>query len=137
MVDTSVFVSALRSARGKNRAVLRLCLTGECEPLMGTSLFFEFEDVTKREKLFRDCPISQKDRETLFHAFLSVCRWTHVYYLWRPNLPDEADNQVLELALAGGARALVTNNIKHFKRGELLFPEIEILRPGEFVQEVT
>jgi hypothetical protein len=25
-------------------------------------------------------------------AFLSVCHWQKVYYAWRPNLPDEADN---------------------------------------------
>jgi hypothetical protein len=33
-------------------------------------------------------------------------------FLWRPNLPDEADNHVIELAVAGGASAVVTNNVR-------------------------
>jgi hypothetical protein len=45
-----------------------------------------------------------------------------VYYLWRPNLPDEADNHLIELALAGGADTIVTNNLRDVSRGELTFP---------------
>ncbi len=30
-----------------------------------------------------------------------------VYYGWRPNLPDEGDNHLIELALAGSAQAIV------------------------------
>ncbi|MDD5028207.1 MAG: PIN domain-containing protein [Rhodoferax sp.] len=37
------------------------------------------------------------------------CRLTEIYYLWRPNLRDEADNHVLELAVAAGAQAIITN----------------------------
>lgn len=137
VVDTNVFVAAVRSAKGSNRDILRLCLNYRCEPLMGTSLFLEFEDVMGRESLFRECPISSRERDNLFRAFLSVCRWTHVYYSWRPNLGDEGDNHVLELALAGGAQTIVTNNIKDFKGGELAFPEVRILRPNEFIKETS
>ena len=136
VVDTSVLVAAVRSARGRNREVIRLCLKGVLEPLMGTSLYLEIEDVLRRSELFSTCPISDKDREALFRAFLSVCRWTHVYYLWRPNLADEGDNHILELAVAGGAEIVVTNNMKHLESGELQFPEIKILRPNELVKEM-
>jgi hypothetical protein len=34
-----------------------------------------------------------------------------VYFLWRPNLPDEADNHLIELALAGAAQTIVTHNL--------------------------
>ena len=136
VVDTSVFISALRSARGKNRDIIRLCLQRELRPLIGTSLFMEMEDVIGRTELFTDCPISDHERKALFYAFISVCQWTHVYYLWRPNLSDEGDNHVMELAVAGGAEAIVTNNLKHFKSGELLFPEIKIMRPSEYIKEL-
>jgi predicted nucleic acid-binding protein len=88
-----------------------------------------------RHEVFKDCPVGKADRMILFKAFLSVCRWTQVYYLlWRPNLPDEDDNHVIELALAGGATVLVTNNIRDFRAGELRFPEVRVMRPDEFLK---
>ena len=29
--------------------------------------------------------IITSERESLLNAFIAVCRWIHVYYLWRPN----------------------------------------------------
>jgi predicted nucleic acid-binding protein len=94
----------------------------------------EYEDVMSRDDMFEGSPVGRTDRMTLFRAFLSACRWTQVYYLWRPNLPDEDDNHVFELALAGGAAVLVTNNVRDFRSSELKFPEIRVLRPHEFVK---
>jgi predicted nucleic acid-binding protein len=57
-----------------------------------------------------------------------------VYYLWHPNLPDEADNHLVELAVAGGADAIVTNNVSDVQTGELLFPHRQILTPARFLK---
>jgi predicted nucleic acid-binding protein len=65
---------------------------------------------------------------------MATCRWTHVYYLWRPNLPDEADNHILELAVAGNATAVITHNTRDFNRGELIFPDIQILKPNQLLE---
>jgi predicted nucleic acid-binding protein len=59
-----------------------------------------------------------------------------VYYLWRPNLPDEADNHLIELALAGGAEYLLTHNVRDFARPELRFPLLKIRTPSQFLREV-
>lgn len=66
---------------------------------------------------------------------MAVCRWIHIYYLWRPNLKDEDDNHVLELAVAGNAKAIVTKNTKDFKNGQLFFPNIHILKPEQLLGE--
>ena len=58
-----------------------------------------------------------------------------VYYLWRPTLPDEADNHVVELAVAGGAEVIVTHNTRDFVRAELHFPGLRVLRPDELIAE--
>lgn len=59
-----------------------------------------------------------------------------VHFLWRPNLPDESDNHVVELAVAGGAEAIVTKNVRDFQRSELLFPALRILRPEALIKEI-
>lgn len=134
VVDTNVFIAALLSPAGENRDVLRACLQSRAQPLMGAALFHEYEDVMGRPDLMKKCPLPPQKRQTLFEAFLSVCEWVKVYYLWRPNLPDEGDNHLVELAIAGGADVIVTNNVRDVRRGELSFPSLRILTPAELLQ---
>ena len=79
--------------------------------------------------------MDREEREALLNAFLSVCTWQTVYYSWRPNLPDEADNHLVELAVAGRAEAIVTWNTQDFQRAELRFPEMHIVRPNDCLEE--
>jgi predicted nucleic acid-binding protein len=102
---------------------------------MGTTLFLEYEAVMARESLFATCRLTSEEREALLDAFLSVCHWQRVYYAWRPNLPDEADNHLIELAVAGGATIIVTYNTQDFERAELHFPGLRIVRPAALVSE--
>jgi len=133
VLDTSVFVTALRSEGGASRAVLRLCLKRRCQPLMGEKLLNEFEAVLGRSGLFRSSPLTPRERGEMLDAFLSVCEWVRVFYLWRPNLPDEGDNHLIELAVAGAARTLVTQNVRDVRGGELRFPQLRIETPAEFM----
>ncbi len=135
VIDTNIFVSALMNNGGAPRQIIRLCLLGQLAPLMGNALFNEYEDVCAREDLFAGRILSPAERDELLDAFLSCCQWTPIYYLWRPNLRDEADNHLIELAVAGGAKAIVTGNKKDFARTELLFPEVEIKTAGELLME--
>ena len=136
VVDTNVITSAMLSATGSNRAVLRACLSGIVQPLIGEALFNEYEDVLARPTLMSKSPLNARQRTTLFHAFLSVCEWVRVYFLWRPNLPDEADNHLIELAIAGGADAVVTNYIRDLKDSQLAFPHLRILTPSQFLKTI-
>lgn len=102
---------------------------------MGTTLFLEYESLLARDELFETCQLDREEREVLLNTFLSVCTWQIVYYLWRPNLPDEADNHLVELAVAGRAEAIVTWNIQDFQRAELHFPGLRIVRPNDFLRE--
>lgn len=134
VVDTSIIISALISAKGPNREVIRQCLKGHYTPLMSNALFLEYEDVASRENILDLCPINIQDIRELLKAFYSVCRWVSIHYLWRPNLRDENDNFLIELAVAGNATYIVTNNIKDIKTAELRFSEFTILTPEELLR---
>ncbi|MEP7355424.1 MAG: putative toxin-antitoxin system toxin component, PIN family [Acidobacteriota bacterium] len=136
VIDTNVFVGALIGHAGHNRKVLRACLTDHVRPVMGQALFLEFQAVLSREHIFSRSPISAREREELLNAFLSVCDWVEIYYSWRPNLSDEGDNHVMELAVAGGVSAIVTNNVSDLRGGELVFNEIPVMTPIEFLQSL-
>ena len=136
VIDTDVFAGALLGSTGYNRRVIRACLSGRLKPLMGQALFLEYEDVLNRRALFRTAPLSRQERQELFAAFLSVCEWVEIYFSWRPNLPDEADNHIVELAVAGGAAMIVTNNLRDFQGADLRFPDLRMVAPRELVKEL-
>lgn len=133
VIDTSVFISALISSEGASRELLRRCLLKQYIPLMGNALFCEYEQVSGREEILHLCLLSTEEIQTLLNSFMSVCEWTRIYYLWRPNLKDESDNHLIELAVAGNAKIIVTNNIKDFKQTQLIFPELLIKKPDEII----
>lgn len=131
VIDTNVLVSALPGQGGMSRRVMRACLAGELQPVLGPALLAEYEDVFSRTLLWKDALASPTEREAVLNAFLSKCRWVEVFFAWRPNLPDEADNHLIELALAAQAEAIITKNLRDLTRGELKFPSVRILTPKE------
>ena len=135
VIDTNVLVSAILSPDGTAREVLRRCLTGEARPLIGNALFLEYEDVLSRNEVFAASPIGPEDRAALVDAVLAVCMWTNIAFLWRPNLPDESDDHLIELAVAGNAEWIVTGNKRDVAAGELVFDGFRVVSPGEWLME--
>ena len=129
VIDTNILVAALLREGGTARAVLRACLQGHYLPLVGAALLAEYEDVLARTGLFVDSVLTASERDEVLDGFLNRCRWVEVFYAWRPNLPDEADNHLIELAVAARADAIVTRNLRDLSRGELKFPPLRILSP--------
>jgi hypothetical protein len=80
--------------------------------------------------------LSLKERNELLDIFLSVCEWTRGYYISRPNLPDEANNHLVELAIAGGADLIVPPNMRDIQRGELNFPHLRMISPEDFLKKI-
>lgn len=133
VIDTNVFVAGLRSDGGASRAVLRDALQGKIEPLFGNALWLEYEDLLGRP-VWSDATTHQ-ERLQVLAALARVGRWVTIYYGWRPNLPDEADNHLIELAIAGGAAAIITHNVRDVRRGELLLNGPRVQTPAEYLEE--
>jgi putative PIN family toxin of toxin-antitoxin system len=136
VVDTNVFVSACLGS-GPANDVLRACLSGRCRPLVGPALLAEYEDVLSRAPLWVKAPLAADERAELLDIFLGVCTWTRVYFAWRPNLRDETDNHLVELAVAGNAGFIITRNLRDLTRGELRFPGLRVLDPADFIKELS
>jgi putative PIN family toxin of toxin-antitoxin system len=135
VIDTSVWIAALLGPSGPARGVIRHCLRGNCRTAMGNALFFEYEAVMSRPSFREQCLLRPEEQAALFADFLSVCRWVEIYYLWRPNLPDEGDNHLIELAVAAGAEWIVTQNVRDFALPELTFPA-RTVTPAQWLKEI-
>lgn len=144
VIDTNVFVAGLRSAGGASRQILRRTLMGDFLPLFGNALWLEYQDVLGRpvwgESTTPDERLHQPSPEgyglaRVLAALAGRGRWVRVYYGRRPNLPDEADNHLFELALAGGAAAIITHNVRDLRRGELPLGKLRIVTPAQCLEE--
>lgn len=132
VVDTNVLIGACLGT-GTANSVVAACLQGRCKPLMGNALFNEYDS---RDDLSKNCRLIRGECDELLDVLFACCEWTRVYYLWRPNLPDETDNHLVELAVAGGADFIVTRNLRHLRSAQLRFPELRIAAPGTFLKKL-
>lgn len=135
VVDTNVFIAACLS-KGAASEVIRSAVQRKFVPLIGNALYLEYEAVLDRGDLFSSARLNRAEREDLLDIFLSTCRWTPIYSGWRPNLPDEGDNHLVELAVAGNAQCIVSWNVRDFGFADLEFQSIRILNPAAFMQEI-
>lgn len=132
MIDTNVFVAGLRSGGGASRRVLRCALQGLYVPLFSNALWLEYEDVLGRPIWTEET--SSEARMQVLTALAAAGRWIKIYYGWRPNLRDAGDDHLIELAVAGGARAIVTHNVRDLRQAELHWPNLAILTPSECLE---
>jgi putative PIN family toxin of toxin-antitoxin system len=133
VVNTNVFIGAILSSQLLNRELIRRCLLGEYQPMMSNALYLEYESAIEREEIVTKCQLDRIKVNELLDGFLSVSKWVYIYYSWRPNLRDEGDNHVIELAIAGNAQIIATNNLRDFRGSELTFPQLQILNPHQMI----
>jgi putative PIN family toxin of toxin-antitoxin system len=132
VLDTNVFVAGLRSADGASRLVLRHALQGRLQPLFGNALWLEYQELLSRPVW--GTQTTPEERSTVLAALAHQGRWVRIYYGWRPNLPDEGDNHLIELAIAGHAEAIVTHNVRDRRLGELRLGHLRICTPAECLE---
>jgi predicted nucleic acid-binding protein len=134
VIDTNVFVAGLRAGGGASRQVLRRAVSGIYRPLFSNALWLEYEDVLGRSIWTGETTAGE--RRNVLAALAAAGQWVKVYYGWRPNLPDEGDNHLIELAIAGGAKAIVTHNLRDLRSGELRWKHLRMLSPAQCLEEL-
>jgi predicted nucleic acid-binding protein len=121
VIDTNVLVSALRSKRGASYQLLSLIDSGKFSFFLSVPLVLEYEVTAARIERFIDYFCQQGQRREIF-------------FLWRGFLSDPKDDMVLEIAVTGGCRYIVTFNISDF-HGVNKFG-ISPIRPQEFLKKI-
>jgi len=126
---------ALKSSKGASFAILQLIRNRELQLALSVPVFKEYQDVLSRKESLKDFNLNISDVNKFLRFIAYISKTYDIYFLLRPNLTDEKDNMLLELAVTSQSEFLVTNNIKHFKNPELKFDLPKILTPREFIKE--
>lgn len=132
VIDTSVFVSALRSRRGASHKLLMLLESVKFEANVSVPLVLEYEDAARR--LIGEIPLTERDIDDILDYVCKVANRRKVFYLWRPFLKDPKDDMVLELAVTAECDFIVTYNKGDFQGVELF--GLRAVTPKEFLQEI-
>lgn len=132
VIDTNVFVSALRSKRGASFRLLGLVGTGRFQIELSVPLALEYEAVGRRTLPATTLTGDAFD-DILDFVFRSA-RCREVFFSWRPCLADPGDDMVLELAVAAGGATIVTYNKADFRGAEAF--GVRVCNPQEFLVEI-
>jgi putative PIN family toxin of toxin-antitoxin system len=129
VIDTNVVVSALLSPHAPPAEVLRLSLQGELVMLYDHRILAEYRDVLSR-------PVFGFDPDDI-SALVNGVEWTGELVFAKAlaiELPDPDDTPFLEVAVAGGADALITGNVRHFRRAG---GRVEVITPRDLVDGIS
>ena len=132
VIDTNVFVSALKSQSGASHRLLALVGKDHFDSCSSVPLVIEYEKAAK--SLCQGGSLRASDIDDIVDYVVSVSRHTEIYYLWRPILRDPKDDMILEVAVAGQCDHIVTFNKRDFLGSERF--GITLLTPQEVLVKI-
>jgi len=130
VIDTNVFVSALRSRRGASFRLLTLLGDERFQTNVSVPLVLEYEAAASRTA--PAIGLSGQDVGNILDYVCRVANRRKVFFLWRPFLRDPKDDHVLELAVEAGCGFIITHNVRHFVRVEQF--GLRVVTPKEFLE---
>jgi len=132
VIDTNVFVSALRSSKGASHRILMLVGGAGFQIALSVPLVLEYEDAAKR--MSAAIGLSNEEVDDIIDYLCSVAHCQEIHFLWRPMLRDARDDHVLELAVEAGCGLVVTFNVRDFAGSERF--GVTAVTPGELLRRI-
>jgi len=96
-------------------------------------LVLEYEDVLLRQR--DDLGLTTEEVTALIDALCALSvRHEHIHFNWRPFLPDERDEHILDLAVKSQCEAIITYNARDFIGVEQF--GLRAISPQTFLREL-
>ncbi len=123
--DTNIFISAFVFPRGRAEEAITRVAEGKVQLFLSKPIIHEVLDVLARK--------FDRDREELARVAVYITDLGEIVHSRRKIkvLTDDADNRILECALAGNAAFIVTGDKAMLQLGE--YKEIKIITLKEFL----
>lgn len=133
VIDTNVFIAALRSSTGASHVILQMIYQRKLAPLLSVPLLMEIEEVATRPGMLPH--LSTAEIEVVLNMIANRGIEQRIHFSWRPFLHDPDDDMLVELAVAGTATHIVTGNVRDLGPARSL--GLLVLTPAEFVRSMT
>ena len=131
VIDTNVFISALRSRRGASFKLLSMLGGSAFDISVSVPLVLEYEALAKRQA--RTLGLEARTIDDILDYICQVAQRREIFFLWRPFLKDPNDDLVLELAVESESEFIITYNRRDFTGTEAF--GIKVLTPKGFLQK--
>lgn len=130
VLDTNVLVSAMLVEASVPSRCVEHVTSGYCSLLLDERIAAEYRAVLRRQAFGLDLTAV----EDVLSILERYAEWVHADPL-AIRLPDASDLPFLEVAVAGGADAIITGNVAHFRvpGGRLA---IDIVTPRQFLDRL-
>ncbi|MCC6300673.1 MAG: putative toxin-antitoxin system toxin component, PIN family [Anaerolineales bacterium] len=132
VVDTNVFVTALRSQFGASYKLFSLIDQESFQLNFSVPLALEYEAVAKRQ--IGKIKLSEREIDDILDYVISKANRWKIYFLWRPQLKDPSDDMALEVAVTANCDTIITYNVEDFKGIDKF--GIEVMTPQEFLERI-
>jgi putative PIN family toxin of toxin-antitoxin system len=132
VIDTNVFISALKSKKGASFKLLFNVPRSKYEQNISSTLIYEYESVAKRES--SNISLSDSQIDVILDMICKISTKCEIFFLWRPYLKDPKDDFILELAIESQSEIIVTYNRDDFVGVDKF--GIKVLTPKEFLKRI-
>ncbi len=132
VIDTNVFIAALRSRNGASFKLLGLIGRKHFDLFVSVPLVLEYESIAKKQS--RLLGLLHSDIDDILDYICRVSEHREIFFLWRPFLKDPKDDMVLELAVESEVDFIVTFNLRDFSGTEQF--GIKAVTPQGFLREI-
>jgi putative PIN family toxin of toxin-antitoxin system len=131
VIDTNVVFEGLTKRDSGPGLVITAWFLGEIQVHVSNTLVYEYYDVLSRKL----STVGWSRVESILSDMLAQAIEVRVYYTWRPNSPDPADEHLVDCAI-NAAAAIVTSNVRHFEmaRREL---GLQVMTPVELLTRLS
>ncbi len=130
VIDTNVFIAALKSRRGASFKLLFEVSQVKYEQNISPTLIFEYESVAKRKS--QNILLNDRQIDDILDMICYQSTKCEIFFLWRPFLKDAQDDFILELAIESQSEFIVTYNKSDFIGVEKF--GIKVITPKEFLK---
>lgn len=133
VLDTNILTAALRSSGGASFKLLELATLRRVQPVVTTALLLEYEAVLTRPAQMAAHGMTMAEVSGFLADFTDLSDCVTVHFAWRPQLPDPADEMVLDAAINGQVHALLTYNVRDLAVAYHRF-RVPVMEPADFLK---